>query len=37
MCLTFTPSFTQFFCVLWGSVSVGPCGFFGGGHRHSAY
>ena len=28
ICLTFTQSFTQFFFVLWGSVSVGRCAFF---------
>ena len=28
ICLTFTHSFTQFFCVFGGSVSVGRCAFF---------
>ena len=27
ICLTFTQSFTQFFFVMWGSVSVGRCAF----------
>ena len=36
ICLTFTHSFTQFFCVLWGGVSVGRCAFSVFGHRHAA-
>ena len=37
ICSTFTHSFTQFFCALLGSVSVGWCAFFVFGHRHSGY
>ena len=34
ICLTFTHSFTQFFFVLWGGVSVGRCAFLVFGHKH---
>ena len=35
ICSTFTHSFTQFFCVLGGSGSVGRCAFLVFGHRYS--
>ena len=36
ICLTFTHSFTQFFFVLWGGVSVGRHAFYVFGHKHVA-